>query len=301
MLPIWYVYLYIICVTCCLGMSLCTKPARKNSQTQTPKAFSAQEVHHFPDHSRNSRNPYQSISCYCKWSWISKLFLETWSFCHWKVIWIYFDHLDHLDHLDSYWFPFLKIHAALEVADLYHSVAPMKQLRLAVYVSIFSEAQSPVFPVFPVRLTWTDAFSIPCISRLDSSSRPAGSCGVAACHLEPGPLHLAVTKLAKGLAQMREILFFRPLRLWNWFASTAVGRPVGLDADVLAKELRLSIEVGILTYQSLLRYCVWKNLSCYRSFFIFKSFALDCKLGALHVFKFAGETSQHSDTLMSAS
>ena len=67
---------------------------------------------------------------------------------------------------------------------------------------------------------------------------------------------------------------------------------------MLAKELRLSIEVGILTYQSLLRYCVWKNLSCYRSFFIFKSFALDCKLGALHVFKFAGETSQHSDTLM---
>ena len=274
MLPIWYVYLYINYMRyVLLGDEFVHQACEKKiSQPQTPKAFSAQEVHHFPDHSRNSRNPYQSISCYCKWSWISKPFLETWSFCHWKVIWIYFDHLDHLDHLDSYWFPFLKIHAALEVADLYHSVAPMKQLRLAVYVSIFSEVLC--FLCFLWDSREADAFSIPCISRLDSSSRPAGSCGVAACHLELGPLHLAVTKLAKGLAQMREILFFRPLRLWNWFASTAVGRPVGLDADVLAKELRLSIEVGILTYQSLLRYCVWKNLPCHHSFFIFQKLCL---------------------------
>lgn len=103
------------------------------------------------------------------------------------------------------------------ITPLHHEAAPPCGL-------CFHFLGGPVFPVFPVRLTWTDAFSIPCISRLGSSSRPAGSCGVAACHLEPGPLHLAVTKLAKGLAQMREILFFRPLRLWNWFASTAVGQ-----------------------------------------------------------------------------
>lgn len=79
-------YIYILYVLRVAWGWVCAPSLReKISQPQTPKAFSAQEVQHFPDH---SRNPYQSVSCYCKWSWISKLFLETWSFCHWKVIWI---------------------------------------------------------------------------------------------------------------------------------------------------------------------------------------------------------------------